>query len=302
MPTFEQMMSMDDAALDEALRNTPNPDEMMDEDSEEGEENEEATSEDAEQSDEGDEEEASEDDESEVEKEASVDLEKMKLLEMLEKLLEREAAKETKPEKPAEPQFDLTGKQQELKALKREYVKAIAEAELDKAAELDEQMDALRDEISDYKLKQVTAKSVKEAQALSEQERFDKLLTEAQKNPLFNPDSKEYSQEAVDLANDLLEAKVNRGVSKTKALAEAIEKATKLYGVDKPVASKKTNRGLAEKVKAAKSQPPRGKSSDMQGNEVPDLRKRFSRDPKALSDFMTKNPEMFDAMLKGKLS
>ena len=186
------------------------------------------------------------------------------LEEQLSKLIAKGSEKEPVPQ---EPKFDFEAKEEE-------YASLIIEGETAKASKLRAAIDAARTKeiiaIMRGEAEAASKRVTSETQALLEVERFSKTVEIIEsRHPFFDPKHKDYNEEAVDTANDLILGFVNKGMSRVDALKKAVERLAPLYSKAPSAPPKSTKRvedaGRAA-ADAARRQPP--KSSGVKGESV----------------------------------
>ena len=191
----------------------------------------------------------------EAEKERSAWLE-----EQLEILIKQRGEAPAEPEVPAEPDFDF------IEAEER-YSDLLIEGSTKEAA-------ALRREITGESTKELqrqiaegvklaTEESLTKTTQTLEEEKFNVYLDKvsAEKSYL-DADSDDYNEKAVKMANSLMTSYMTEGLTKTKALAQAINDISSLFeepekpALGKKKASARTKATRKRAAKAAERQPP----------------------------------------------
>ena len=177
-----------------------------------------------------------------------------------------------------------------------DYVSLIIEGEVAKASKLRSEIDSQREKqfkkmIED--VKESSSKQVKESSVQAIEEQKFQLAIESleAKYKFLDTNSKDYNEEAVDTVNTLLAGYIAAGKSKSEGLRLAVNKVVPMYAKDekdtKPSLGNKRKVDSGKKaVQAAKSQPPKTKSTNTRSSDVStlDIRKMSDKDFSKLTE------------------
>ncbi len=220
---------------------------------------------------------------------------KSRLDEVLAKNKEMQKIIQTLEEKPAEdttPKYDFVAKE-------KHYQDLVLEGQVDKAAEL-------REEIRTAEREQVMAEMQSKMGQTVQQDRENRELQQKAQEivdvfPILNPESKSYDDGLANKVLELRDAFIYQGYGAADSLAKATEvtllseKPELLQGDDSPtqdpapklsqvVKEKKAKANVSKKVQASQSQPPEMKGESTQNKKVVDINTLSDDEFKALPE------------------
>jgi hypothetical protein len=192
------------------------------------------------------------------------------LEEQLEKLINQNATSKVET-KQAKPTYDYA-------TAEEKYVNLIIEGNIADATKLRSEIDRFRREemmelISEVKSSSSAQAKSESAQAL-DQDRFSTLIENMEsKYKFLDSTHKSYNEEAVDTINTLLAGYIAAGKSKSEGLRLAVNKVAPLYEKEvvttkQTLGKKRTEESGKKAVVAAKSQPPKSKSSSVKSIDL----------------------------------
>lgn len=165
--------------------------------------------------------------EAKAEREKRIRIPKARFDEAQEKARAREEAlqrkiQELEREKGAQNQsVEVTKAQKQLEELQDKYEDLLMDGKKEEAKNVRRQVDALRDQLADYK---TTVKSEAARKAAIEDLRFDSLLAKSESSyPALNPDSDSFDQAKTEEVAELMEAFQAKGFTKSAALEKAVK-------------------------------------------------------------------------------
>ncbi len=178
------------------------------------------------------------------------------------------AAKQSEPEKPAEPAIDpVEEAQKELKQLRSEHRKALADALLDtedeaaqaKVDELEEKIEALRDNLAQAKvMKTIETQTTRQ----TAQEKLQSVIDKAYEDfPFLDPKSPDANAE---LNNDIIAYRnglVSQGVPMHQAVQRAVDKFAPAYAKEKGITIPTAYPNKAAEVRQAREKAAREKAA-----------------------------------------
>jgi len=184
------------------------------------------------------------------------------------KWLEEQLTKliDSKPESKQSSEDDTPS--YDFASAEEKYAELIIEGETSKTAKLRAEIDDARREEMISVIKSIESENEKKIESVSkqstEQLKFDTLIEKFEsKYEFLNVDSDNYNEEAVDTVNTLMAGFVASGLSKPEALQKAVTKVVPLYksNESKELGKTRKAKSIKKSVKAAKSQPPKTRSS-----------------------------------------
>jgi hypothetical protein len=210
------------------------------------------------------------------------------LEEQLEKLINQKSSTQ-EAAKPAKLTYDYA-------TAEGKYIDLIIEGQTKEAAALRSEIDRFRrDEmmelISEVKNTSSAQAKTESAQAL-DQDRFNTLIENMESKYKFLDSShKSYNEEAVDTINTLLAGYIAAGKTKSEGLRLAVNKVAPLYEkevtpVKQTLGKKRIEESGKKAVVAAKSQPPKSKSSSVKSIDLDaiNINKLSDKDFKSLTE------------------
>jgi len=276
IPDDEEVTELDELEDDEELEEDDeeledeDDEEVLEEDEEDEPEEDEDDDEEEDEEDEGDEEEARIPrsrlnqviNEREAERERSAWLEEQNER-LIELLTTSQGTVQEAPPAPKEPPYDFDGKEEE-------YAELIIDGETAKAAKLRNEITAAREKQLTEQIRaakeEASSDAYTKAEAAREEDRFQKAIQSSIESYDFLDDASDaYDERAVTAVNAMMQGNIAGGMTKSKALQEAVAELGPLYakklGIkEEPkkesLGKKRTKTARKKAAKASQQQPP----------------------------------------------